>query len=248
MSRFLYSLSLALIVALGIAACTEPTAGAGTRQEGEEAVTMRKTCVKTACQSINEMRDRGCSKCREECGSLDGCSAADVCDASCTSEPCSADLAAKCDETAWTADLPTTPTPGLAQACLDVGTEFSTRCDITRTPEGIARTEATCNRDARILTEAALPLYACVASIGCKLEGADECAAAPSDFGDQVCAAIDVRCPSHGQLDGVDLCERLNGVASLLKPSMLDAARQCSNQLTCEDITGCLSGWWQLMR
>lgn len=237
-----FAFASTFVLALSAAACTQNTSAA------EETVTMQKTCVKTACQAIDEIRERGCSKCRAECGSLDGCSAAEVCDASCSSEPCTADLAARCDETAWTADLPTTATPGLAQACLDSGTALDARCDVTRTPEDIARKEATCNRRALILTEAVLPFYACIASIGCKLEGVDRCAAPPSDFGDQVCAAIDARCPSHGELDGADLCERLNTAGALRKPSMLEAARQCSHQPTCEDINGCMAGWWKLLQ
>ncbi|MDB4933282.1 MAG: hypothetical protein JWP87_254, partial [Labilithrix sp.] len=202
------------------------------------AVTATHACVKTECTQFIESQQDNCSSCSRRCASLNGCDPSSVCSEVCDIIACSGNMATKCAESVWTWSVPEAATPGVAEACERADETISTICPVETADEDGARRTATCAKAARVNSPAVIAVYDCYAKMTmCTPEQAIDCDA-DSSFGTEICGAVQ-KCPGACSDDD---WYRLDD-AIVMKPEILDAARECTRQASCGDIRGCLEAW-----
>jgi hypothetical protein len=208
----------------------------------EEHFEFDKTCAKTVCQAENDATpvSQACIDCYVWCGESYACGdATSVCAYECGRPACTD--ASACAEHAYVArGVAVSPTPGVADACVKAFNAFTDRCVPSRAEDSAEKIAARCNREAIFVSEAAIPYYACLGASAC--DDVNPHCEAPSTFGDELCKTIP-ECPSYCS-DATR--EALNRVGSHLKPTFLAAARLCTREQSCKDVTACMQAWWKL--
>lgn len=246
MSHFGFSFVVGALVLAAVAstACTHNTT---VHVRAPERVALQSKCVDTECDAGR--RAASVSKAFEDCIAVasDACDYAilcpdfeQTCALECATEKCYA--ASPCIQYSWTAQIQNAvATPGVEEACQAAYAPKSTRCGVKLTDENLVAIDAECTNAAVTSTEAGVAYYTCLGASACgKAAACDQ----PSSFGAELCSMPMGSClsscqdPDHGGLDGL---------GSRLKPALLDAARTCMNQTTCEAVTGCIAAWQKLL-
>ncbi len=252
MSRLLFSLcvgALGVVSVFGSAACSTHTIIHTTPQP---AVTFDKTCAKTACEAqtaATPSRTSHCSECigliEDTCiggGSCDTSQCNFACNPPSSPSPPACTDTTTCAEYTWVAHLAGfTATPGVEQACIDANDALSKRCGIAVTDDQLAHTQADCALQARLLTDAAVSAYACLASIDCKTF--DASCYTTSTLGDDFCATREASCGSP--CDEGDR-KKLNADGVGLKPALIAATQTCAGQSSCKEVDACMAAWWKI--
>jgi hypothetical protein len=245
MSRLVVSLSIA---ALGLAAITSTACTHHTTVlvRPAEDVVFDAKCIDTECEVGRRAAAR--SKACQDCigAWADGCAydplcpdADQICAHECATEKCYGPSA--CVEYTWTAQIEhVSATPGVEEACQKAYADHDARCGVQLTEDRAAIRDTECAQAALADTDAAVPYYECLGASECgKIPSCEK----PSSFGAELCAMPSGSCvsschdPGHGSLDGL---------GSLLKPALLDAAQTCMKETSCDEVNRCMDAWRKL--
>jgi hypothetical protein len=246
MPHFGFSFAVGALV-LGSVASTACTNHTVVHVRAPERVVLESKCIDTECDA-GRREQAGSKACKDCIGvSVDICdydpacpSTEELCRLECATEKCYAP--SPCIESSWTAHLENfVATPGIAEACQAANAAAATRCGYPPSDIATAWVEAECAQAALANTEAGAAYLGCLGTSACgEVADCDR----PSSFGADLCAMPTGGClsgcqdPGHGRLDGL---------GSRLKPALLDAARQCMNETSCDDVIGCMAAWQKLV-
>lgn len=202
---------------------------------------MQKVCVKTACQELNDRRSANCSSCQDRCAALvtSGCDMSSVCGAICQREPCEKEeWGERCVKQSWKMVLPPPAfAPELIAAC-EARDAHLVECfgDGVRGNYDFGR----CAFEPSVYLPTAVALLDCQAKAPCRGKGTG-CPTETSRFGSDLEAVLEQRgCPRPA----VTLSpEGLDAQAPYLRPEILRAATECSQQAACDDVTACMTAW-----
>jgi hypothetical protein len=212
-----------------------------------EHVTFETKCAKTECEARVDATPALTPACKSCIGVwADACAddplcpdAEQSCRTECATEKCYG--ASPCLEYSWTAQLEhPVATPGVEAACQAAYADESTRCGFQPNADDIIRINAECTKAALTNTDAGVAYYAAFEAF--------ECGEVPSDklsaFGAELCAMPAGVClsscsdPNHGGLDAL---------GSRLKPDVLDGARTCMSETSCDEVNRCMDAWRTLI-
>jgi hypothetical protein len=99
-----------------------------------------------------------------------------------------------------------------------------------------------CSTYAKIERPEMAAAYDCFANLPCDADPSS-CTVAPSTFGDELCGAIEDRCPGTCPALSPRLQAALNDEGAWLRDDAKDAAASCSKQASCGDVRDCLKAF-----
>jgi len=237
---------LALIAFVASASAAACSGEASQGNEGTASSSLfTKVCKTTKCESWTRELAKRCEECQLRCIGLaayGGCGATS-CSATCQAASCwSEEWADDCEEHSYEMRLPPpADAPELVASCKAwVAHENACiRGKVPSLPQPFD--DARCERTGFVYTPAMSAVYRCDTARSCDDEESGACRPPPSTLGDEVFAAAARRgCTIDDKHFGAS---SINWVGGGLRPELARAARACTEEPSCADVTACLRAW-----
>jgi len=223
------SLLLALaLVSLPLVACSS--------SDGDAPLRFAKTCLKTQCESQQELDGTYCSQCTSACidASYD-CDLSTACSHACSSTKCTDAQQTECEEEGFKITSEPPPNAGVEAACNRMFDHLDA-CQLEL--EDVTR--SACATVAKLENDSAAKVYDCIAAQSCSADFTP-CSPTPSTAGDEIAAAHTAKCP--GAQHTPDEIKTIDASAAYYNDAMLAAGRACVTDNACDDIGDCLEAW-----